>query len=124
MANESYHTRQLRKELATVGKFNKIAAGMNPAGVSDLIGCVRGRYVALEAKVHPNVCTPLQEAFLTDTVVNGGLAAVVVYYPKEKGWICIDWDTGAKTTHITKQEAAAWVLKQSSLNTSLTLSNT
>jgi hypothetical protein len=49
------------------------------AGVSDLLGCVRGRFVALEFKApgSPYTTTATQEAFLWHIVGHGGYGAVV-----------------------------------------------
>lgn len=48
-----------------------------PAGTADVIGCWRGRFVALECKVGRNQATALQEAFLECVRESDGLAAVV-----------------------------------------------
>jgi Holliday junction resolvase len=121
MANESYYTRQLRKELDKIGLFRKIATGMQSAGISDLLGCVKGRYVAIEAKIRPNQATPLQQMFLTEVSQNGGLAVLAEYDKGKDGWFLLDWTTGARTIQMTKNEVAEWVSKQSSsLSTQLT----
>jgi penicillin-binding protein-related factor A (putative recombinase) len=47
-----------------------------PKGTSDIIGCYRGRFFAIEAKVAPNVATPDQLEFLEDVRMAGGLGCV------------------------------------------------
>ena len=45
-------------------------------GTSDIIGCFRGRYFAIEAKVEPNKATLDQEIFLDQVREAGGIACV------------------------------------------------
>lgn len=45
-------------------------------GTSDVIGCYRGRYFAIEAKVAPNKTTAAQDNFLEKVRAAGGIACV------------------------------------------------
>lgn len=55
----------------------KITAGLyQKAGISDILACVKGRYVAIEVKRPGEKPTPLQEAFLAKVVCTGGRAFV------------------------------------------------
>lgn len=50
--NESSLTRDLVKQLKTVGWFFKHhSSEMGVAGIPDVLGCIQGRFVALEVKV-------------------------------------------------------------------------
>lgn len=64
----------------------KIHGGsMQRAGIPDLIGCIRGRFVALEVK-HPDAArglTRLQESALEAVQKAGGLAYGPVVDPEE-----------------------------------------
>jgi len=46
----------------------------NEAGVSDIIACAGGRYIAIELKVKKNKTTPLQKNFLDEIHKAGGIA--------------------------------------------------
>lgn len=47
------------------------------AGTSDITGCTKdGRFVAFEAKIHPNKPTQLQDAYLEEVRKRGGIALV------------------------------------------------
>lgn len=118
MANESYRTRQLRKELDRVGLFYK-HHGFMTAGVSDLIGCVKGRFIAIEAKLGSGTITPLQQDFLTHVVENGGVGLVARYW--DTGWEMSDWATGVKYKADSIKDAATWVSNLSSSSIKLTL---
>ncbi len=43
-------------------------------GTSDILGCYKGRFFAIETKVGKNKPTPEQEAFLASVRENGGIA--------------------------------------------------
>ena len=67
-----------------VGHFTKIHGGpYQTAGISDIIGCYRGRYIAVEVKdakhkSAPNGgLTPLQMKFLAEVRAAGGLEIIV-----------------------------------------------
>lgn len=47
------------------------------AGIPDIIGCIGGRFVALEVKVPGNKATRLQELVISRIRVAGGIAGVV-----------------------------------------------
>lgn len=46
-------------------------------GIPDIVGCLRGRMVAVEVKVKGNTTTPKQEAFLRSLSAAGALTAIV-----------------------------------------------
>jgi Holliday junction resolvase len=45
-----------------------------PAGTSDVIACLRGRFMAVECKIGNNKPTELQQAFLDSVTAAGGIA--------------------------------------------------
>lgn len=58
--------------------FAKIAQGaFSRAGVSDIVGCYRGRSVAMEVKRRATKPTPAQASYLNSQAAAGGFAAVV-----------------------------------------------
>ena len=58
--------------------FVKIAQGrFSKGGISDIIGCYRGNFVALEVKRSTTKPTALQLQYLNDTVNAGGYGAIV-----------------------------------------------
>ncbi len=57
--------------------FMPYQAGMGRAGVADLCCCVRGHYVAIEAKAGNGKTTALQERDLQAVRDAGGIALVV-----------------------------------------------
>ncbi len=76
---ESYLVgRMLSRLRAEGGKWVKIHGGpFQEAGISDIIGCYRGRFIAIEAKMPDGKATPLQLAFIkavTDNKGRGGVA--------------------------------------------------
>jgi len=46
-------------------------------GISDILGCYHGRFVAIEAKQPGGKASPLQLLFLKDVKKAGGFAAIV-----------------------------------------------
>lgn len=59
-------------------QWNKITLGpYSGKGISDIIGCYRGHYVALEVKNEGGKATKLQEHFINAINDTGGYAAVV-----------------------------------------------
>lgn len=57
--------------------FMPYQAGMGRAGVADFCCCIRGRYVAIEAKAGKGRTTALQERDLQAVRDAGGIALVV-----------------------------------------------
>jgi len=114
--HESDYTRKLRKELEHGGVFFKISDRFN-AGIPDLLGCVCGRFAAIEVKVAPNGLTGLQQASLTRLAESGSATFVAKYNKILKQWHLLDWATGENYTTKTEKEASEWLLKQSSFNT-------
>lgn len=55
----------------------KVTGGLyQKGGISDILACVKGRYVAIEVKRPGERLTPLQESFLAKVVYTGGRAFV------------------------------------------------
>jgi len=71
-------TRNVRKLLNYHGIFHsKIWQGMMSAkGISDIIGCYKGRYFAIEVKRPGGKPTSFQEKFLENVKRAGGIAIV------------------------------------------------
>lgn len=61
----------------TIGVFNKIQGSVyTRAGTSDIIGCLNGHYVAIEAKRAGRNATRAQIRFIEDVRNKGGIAFV------------------------------------------------
>ena len=59
-------------------QFKKIAQGAYSSdGISDILGCYKGRFIAMEVKRAKEKPTPLQTIYLNDVVRAGGIASVV-----------------------------------------------
>jgi hypothetical protein len=75
---ESQLQAKLLKALKPYGWFYK-ASDRFRAGVPDIIGCYRGKFVALELKIIPNVPTKLQEYEIKRIMEEGGSAQIISY---------------------------------------------
>jgi hypothetical protein len=102
---ESQLQSKLLKELRKHGWFYK-ASDRYRAGVPDIIGCCRGRFVALELKIEPNRPTPLQEYEMKAIYREDGYVNVVSYNNKTKTYKTKD------TEHTTLGETVQCILKQ------------
>lgn len=79
---ESALVNKIKNKLSTSlgGSWTKIHGGAYQRnGISDLIGCVEGKFVALEVKVpgREGTLTKLQERYLEEIRKAGGIAAMV-----------------------------------------------
>jgi len=54
-----------------------IGTGYGSSGVPDFLCCVRGRFLAIEAKAGKGVPTALQDKNIKQIIASGGLAIVV-----------------------------------------------
>ena len=106
---ESQLQTNLLKELHKVGWFYK-ASDRFRAGIPDIIGCYKGRFVGLELKVEPNKPTPLQQYELKAIYREGGSAQVVSYNNKTKLYKAYD------TEHKTMGDLIKCILKHVHLN--------
>lgn len=85
MARQQPESKLVKKILVQLegklgGSWNKIHGGSyQNSGISDILGCVEGHYVALEVKVpgRENTLTNLQAKFLEEIRKAGGTAAMV-----------------------------------------------
>src|SRR5580693_5751518 len=62
------------------GRYVKVHGSLfQEAGISDLLGCVEGLFIALEVKTPEDRrgASDLQKEFIADIIANGGLARVV-----------------------------------------------
>lgn len=59
------------------GREQRVAYGVGGPGGSDLIGCLRGRFIALEIKTEKGRVSAEQHGFLECVRANGGFAAIV-----------------------------------------------
>ena len=57
-------------------------------GIPDLIGCIHGRFYALEIKRPGQKARPLQEHVLNEIADAGGIVAVVTSKEDVKGIVC------------------------------------
>jgi hypothetical protein len=71
-------TKNIRSYLRIRGIFHfKVHQGLGSfPGVSDILGCWRGRMLAIEIKTIRGTVSPQQQAFLRAITANGGLAVV------------------------------------------------
>ena len=98
---ETLFIRQVRDYLAMRGAMSvRINSGMTvmgegdsrrvfrgaEKGTSDILGCYKGRFFAIETKVGKNQPTPEQKAFMESVRENGGIAFVA--------WSLDDVDAG------------------------------
>lgn len=75
---EAEITRGIRRMLDALGAFNfKHWSGpMSMRGISDILGCYKGRFVAIEVKTRTGKASPAQEQFLERVRKAGGIAFV------------------------------------------------
>ena len=105
---ESQLQSKLLKELHTVGWFYK-ASDRFRAGIPDIIGCYKGRFVGLELKVDSNKPTPLQMYELKRILREDGSAQVISYNNKTKLYKS---DNGTLREHKTMGDLVQCILKQ------------
>jgi Holliday junction resolvase len=69
----------VRKLLVEYGiyYFSPAANGFGRAGIPDIIGCVQGRFLAIECKAGKGTTTALQDRELAAIRTAGGMALVV-----------------------------------------------
>lgn len=79
MANESLFITQIKKYLRDRGAYcEKIwGGGFQSAGIPDIIGCYRGHFIGIEAKVGNNKPSEIQKAKIKMINDAGGFAKVV-----------------------------------------------
>jgi len=106
---ESQVVTTLLKLLKQHGFFWK-ASDKFHAGIPDIIGCVQGRFVAIEVKIDNNQPTPLQRHYIEKIRKHGGFAEVVTYLNSKRIY-------RIQNTETTRQGAIEWILKQLASNT-------
>ena len=74
----AYRQNQGALRVPREGRKDRVIRFATAEGISDVIGIYRGRYLAIEAKVHPNLPTVEQVLFL-ETVRKEGGVAVLAY---------------------------------------------
>ena len=67
----------LKSVFPNMVQFSPIAGRFATIGVSDIICCINGRFVALEVKAPGGKATPLQLDFIEKVKAAGGIAGVV-----------------------------------------------
>lgn len=76
---------RIRQDFGSDCVIEKIHGGkFQAAGISDLVGCIKGIYVAIETKVDKREVTPLQKLFLKKVSRAGGVGLVFRYLNKKK----------------------------------------
>ena len=58
-------------------QFTPVTGGFGKSGVPDIVACVKGKFVGIEAKAGNKKPTALQEKNLTDIINSGGVAILV-----------------------------------------------
>jgi len=71
--------------------FSPMQNGMGRAGIPDIIGCLDGRFIAIECKAGKGTTTALQERELTRIQNAGGLALVVNEENMNQLWEIKEW---------------------------------
>ena len=95
--DEAAFKRKLKKLMPDkTWSFAPVQSGMGAHGIPDILMCVptvilpehvgrtMGRFVAIEAKIHPNKATPLQEHQLEGIAAAGGQALIVTGHKDPK----------------------------------------
>lgn len=68
-------TKQLRQ--VGVYYFFPVTGGYGHSGVPDIVGCIRGKFFAIECKAGKNTLTTLQEREIASIRIHGGATLVV-----------------------------------------------
>ena len=71
--------------------FSPMQNGMGRAGIPDIIGCLEGKFIAIECKAGKGTTTALQERELTRIQNAGGLALVVNEENINQLWEIKEW---------------------------------
>ena len=74
-------TRQVSERVERI-KITNIHGDAFQETVSDYICCYKGRFIAIEFKIHPNTCTDRQMNFLVDVLESGGVAMIVEFHKR------------------------------------------
>ena len=95
--NEAGFKKKLKKMVPDkTWTFSPVQTGMGAHGVPDILMCVPtvitqdmvgktiGRFVAIEAKIHPNKTTPLQDHQLESIAAAGGQALIITGHKDPK----------------------------------------
>ena len=101
---ESQVVTTLLKTLKEHGFFWK-ASDRYHAGIPDIIGCVQGRFIAIEVKIDGNKPTPLQVYYIGKIQECGGFSETVTYNNKKKTYTI-------KNVEMTKQGVIKWILRR------------
>lgn len=121
--NESAVTAKLRIALTAEGILAWKTSDRFHGGRPDLTLCYRGRFGAIEAKIHPAKPTDLQRHCLNEIVTAGGMAMTMSYHKQMKTFTFTDVATNEATTFGNAKESAQWVSRQLSSNTRLNVSS-
>ena len=57
--------------------FYPVTGGYGTSGVSDIVACYEGLYIAIECKANKNKLSELQKMFLEKVAAAGGLALMI-----------------------------------------------
>ena len=76
---------KLIKSLSEYGHFWKSSDRFR-AGVPDVVGCVHGRFLGIEAKIDYNKPSAIQTYTLLQIIKHGGYACVITYSNRSKKW--------------------------------------
>lgn len=79
LANESSFVVKIKRYLKDRGAYcEKIwGGGFQSAGIPDIIGCYRGYFIGIEAKVGKNQPSEIQKVKIKNIIKAGGFAKVV-----------------------------------------------
>jgi Holliday junction resolvase len=67
------------KQLKEMGAyyFFPVTGGFGNSGIPDIVGCIRGRFFAIECKAGKNTTTRLQDSHLEEIRKQGGVALLI-----------------------------------------------
>jgi Holliday junction resolvase len=110
MKRESVLTRELVKSLRGWGLFYKVSDRFN-AGLPDIVGCLKGKFIAIEVKRKDRLVTSLQKFKLLEILENNGLAFIVTF--REEDVIEVDFLAGSPMrTFMSIPDVTKYIISQ------------
>lgn len=79
MTKEGKVKKKVKEALDAMGAyyFSPQAGAFGRAGIPDIVGCIKGRFFAIECKAGDNTTTALQEKEIAKIRAVGGIALVI-----------------------------------------------
>lgn len=111
--NESDVSRKLRVALNDLGFWSYKASDRFHASIPDILGCLDGRFIAIEVKIHPNKPTNLQLYTMEELRAHGAAVFVVAYNQVTKSHNVVH--NGVIAIIRNNKDVAKWVLNKARL---------